>query len=100
MNGAFLRRRDRTVRSLRVEHYSSAVNSLVGFVSTIIGGMGSLTGAVLGGYFVGVVSVLLQFGLPLEFRPYREAFVFASVIMVLLARPQGLFRGAETRERV
>ena len=26
MNGAFLRRRDRTVRSLRVEHYSSAVN--------------------------------------------------------------------------
>ena len=28
MNGAFLRRRDQTVRSLRVEHYSSAVNSL------------------------------------------------------------------------
>ena len=28
MNGAFLRRRDRTVRSLRVEHYSSAVNSI------------------------------------------------------------------------
>ena len=27
MNGAFLRRRDQTVRSLRVEHYSSAVNS-------------------------------------------------------------------------
>ena len=74
--------------------------ALVGFVSTIIGGMGSLTGAVLGGYFIGVVTVLLQFGLPLEMRPYREAFVFASVIMVLLARPQGLFRGAEARERV
>ena len=28
MNGAFLRRRDQTVRSLRVEHYSSAVNIL------------------------------------------------------------------------
>ena len=28
MSGAFLRRRDRTVRSLRVEHYSSAVNTL------------------------------------------------------------------------
>ena len=27
MNGAFLRRRDQTVRSLRVEHYSSAVNT-------------------------------------------------------------------------
>ena len=30
MNGAFLRRRDRTVRSLRVEHYSSAVDTLAG----------------------------------------------------------------------
>ena len=29
MSGAFLRRRDRTVRSLRVEHYSSAVNTFV-----------------------------------------------------------------------
>ena len=30
MNGAFLRRRDQTVRSLRVEHYSSAVNTTKG----------------------------------------------------------------------
>ena len=30
MVGAFLRRRDRTVRSLRVEHYSSAVNTRLG----------------------------------------------------------------------
>ena len=74
--------------------------ALIGFVATIIGGMGSLIGAVLGGYFIGVVTVLLQFGLPLEMRPYREAFVFAAVILVLLARPQGLFRGAEARERV
>lgn len=74
--------------------------ALIGFVATVIGGMGSLVGAVLGGYFVGLVTVLLQFALPLEFRQYREAFVFASVILVLLARPQGLFRGAESRERV
>jgi branched-chain amino acid transport system permease protein len=74
--------------------------ALIGFVATVIGGMGSLVGAVLGGYFVGVVTTLLQLWLPIELRPYREAFVFASVILVLLARPQGLFRGAESRERV
>ena len=38
--------------------------------------------------------------LPLELRPFREAFVFAAVIVVLLARPQGLFRSREARERV
>ncbi len=74
--------------------------ALIGFVATVIGGMGSLVGAVLGGYFVGIITTLMQLWLPLEMRPFREAFVFAAVIMVLLARPQGLFRGAETRERV
>lgn len=74
--------------------------ALFGFIATIIGGMGSLVGAVLGGMFVGAVSVLLQSTLPVELRPYRDAFVFAVVFFVILARPQGLFRGAEARERV
>jgi branched-chain amino acid transport system permease protein len=74
--------------------------ALVGFVSTVIGGMGSLVGAVVGGFMVGAVTVVLQTALPLELRPFREAFVFAAVIVVLLARPQGLFRSREARERV
>jgi branched-chain amino acid transport system permease protein len=74
--------------------------ALVGFVSTVIGGMGSLVGAVVGGFLVGAVTVALQAALPLELRPFREAFVFAIVIAVLLARPRGLFRGRGARERV
>ncbi len=67
---------------------SSAV--LFAFVATVLGGMGSLRGAVIGGYIVGAITVALQAYLPLELRPYRDAFVFTAVIVLLLARPQGL----------
>lgn len=74
--------------------------ALVGFVATVIGGMGSLVGAVLGGMAVGFATVLLQAMLPPDMRVFREAFVYAAVIAVLVLRPQGLFRGAAARERV
>ncbi len=63
---------------------------LVAFVAIVLGGMGNLRGAVLGGYFLGVATVLFQTFLPLELRYYRDAFVYAAVIVVLLVRPYGL----------
>ncbi|MEA5522221.1 branched-chain amino acid ABC transporter permease [Limnoraphis robusta CCNP1315] len=74
--------------------------ALIGFVATVVGGMGSLPGAVLGGLAVGMATVFLQVLLPAELRPYREAFVYLSVILILVLRPQGLFRSASARERV
>ena len=72
----------------------------VAFVSTVIGGLGSLPGAALGGFLVGAASVLFQTFLPPEVRPFREAFVFLAVILVLLVRPQGLLVGRGRLERV
>jgi branched-chain amino acid transport system permease protein len=63
---------------------------LIAFVATIIGGLGSLAGAVYGGYFLGVATVVLQVVLPLSLRPYRDAFVYLAVILILLLRPQGI----------
>lgn len=71
-----------------------------GFFATVIGGMGSLVGAALGGFLVGVVSVLLQTFLPEELRPFRDAVLFLLVILVLLVRPQGLIVIKSARERV
>ncbi len=73
---------------------------LMGFVATVIGGMGSLVGAVLGGFTVGVVSVALQAVLPAGMRDARDAFVFLAVIMILLWRPGGIVQVAALRERV
>ena len=73
---------------------------LVAFIATVVGGMGSLPGAVLGGFAIGGLTVTLQAALPLDFRPYRDAFVFAAILAVLAVRPQGLLppRSAVARE--
>lgn len=70
------------------------------FFATVIGGMGSLPGAALGGFIVGFISVLLQAFLPPDLRPFRDAGVFALVILILLVRPQGLIVDRAAKERV
>jgi branched-chain amino acid transport system permease protein len=72
----------------------------IAFVATVIGGMGSLFGTALGGFTVGVVSVILQIVLPESLRPSRDAFVFGFVILVLLFRPEGIVSVRAIRERV
>lgn len=73
---------------------------IIAFVATVIGGLGNLLGAAVGGFLVGVVSILLQAFLPPELRPFREALLFLVVILVLLVRPQGLFPARGLKERV
>jgi branched-subunit amino acid ABC-type transport system permease component len=72
---------------------------LVAFMATIVGGMGSLRGAVLGGFLIGALTVALQASLPLDLRPYRDAFVFAAVLGLLVVRPQGLMPARATLAR-
>ena len=73
---------------------------LVAFVATVIGGMGSLQGAVLAGFLLGAASVMLQLLLPLDIRPFRDAFLYLAVIACLIWRPDGLFRAGLSSERV
>jgi branched-chain amino acid transport system permease protein len=73
---------------------------LVAFIATVIGGLGSLYGAVVAGFLIGGASVLMQVVLPLDARPFRDAFVYAFVIIVLIWRPQGLFAPRTARQRV
>jgi branched-chain amino acid transport system permease protein len=73
---------------------------IIAFVGTVIGGLGSLAGAAIGGFLVGVATILLQALLPPDLRVFREAFVFVAVVLVLLLRPQGLFPARGLRERI
>ena len=73
---------------------------LMAFIATVIGGLGSLGGAVLAGFLLGAASVVMQTVLPVDLRPFRDAFVFGAVILVLIFRPQGLIAARGTRERV
>lgn len=73
---------------------------LIAFIATVVGGMGSLPGAVAAGLLLGAASAALQAFLPPEARPFRDAFLYALVILVLLIRPQGLFAPAGAKPRV
>lgn len=74
--------------------------TLIGFVATVVGGLGSLIGCAIGGFMVGLATTLLQAYLPPHLQPFREAFVFSLVILVLLVRPQGLIAVGSVRERI
>jgi branched-chain amino acid transport system permease protein len=68
---------------------------LKAFVAVIIGGFGSVPGAVVGGLVVGVLEILVAVHIS---STYRDAITFAVFILFLLARPQGLF-GEKVAER-
>ena len=73
---------------------------LIAFVATVIGGMNSLEGAVVGGYLYGLLISVISLILPQNLLDYREAFMFSIVILILLFKPEGLIRGTYSGERV
>ncbi len=62
--------------------------ALKAFAAAIIGGFGSIPGAIIGGIAVGLAEVL---GASYISSSYKDAIVFALMILFLLFRPQGLF---------
>jgi branched-chain amino acid transport system permease protein len=74
------------------------VPGLKAFVACVIGGVGSIAGAMVGGYLLGLAEVLFVGLLPPEYSGYRDTFVFMLLILILLVRPSGLF-GRQLEER-
>ena len=72
---------------------------LVAFIATVIGGMRSLQGAVIGGYLLALIDVSLNYSLPQGLLEFRDAFTFTFVILILLFKPEGLIRGPATGAR-
>lgn len=60
------------------------------FIAATIGGLGSLSGAVVGGFLLGAVEVSLQTFLPDSALPYRDALALLIVVTIPVVRPQGL----------
>lgn len=87
-------------RTASVTPTIGAAPLLIGFVACVIGGMNSLTGAVVGGYLYGLVISFLALLLPQSLLDYREAFMFGLVILILILKPEGLVRGSYVPERV
>jgi len=83
---------------------------LFAFTAAVLGGIGNLVGAMLGGVLIGVVEALatyipdttvpgVTFGLPHGGAPWHEAIIFVILILILVFRPSGLL-GQQTPEKV
>jgi branched-chain amino acid transport system permease protein len=59
-----------------------------GLAGILLGGMGSVPGAVVGGLIIGVAESLSTLVLPTD---YRDSVAFVVMILILLVRPRGLF---------
>jgi branched-chain amino acid transport system permease protein len=82
-----------------LKHPGEAVWVLLGlkaFVAAVIGGIGNVRGAVLGGF---VIAFVEQFGSFYISSSYRDVYVFAMLILILLVRPTGIL-GSPFQEKV
>lgn len=110
------------VQAGQINPYLGFSPVLKAFIAAVIGGFGSIAGAVVGGYALGLLEVLLtalpgigdilppglvspgvqaalRQWLPSSLTGYRDAFVFGALILVLLLRPDGILgrRGSEEK---
>lgn len=81
-----------------VEPFMGFLPGLKAFVAAVIGGIGVIPGAVLGGYLLGFAEIFFVGFLPPAYSGYRDAFVFALLLGILLIRPDGIL-GTATEER-
>jgi branched-chain amino acid transport system permease protein len=79
----------------RIEPLMGFIPVLKAFVATVIGGFGSIPGAVIGAYILGFGEIFLVAFLPDRLTGYRDAFVFGALILILLIRPQGILGSTE-----
>ena len=84
------------LQSPKIEPYMGIMPGLKAFVAAVLGGIGNIPGAVVGGLVMGVAEVLVTGYLS---PTYRDAIAFVLLIVILLVRPTGIL-GRNVAEKV
>ncbi|MEB3101065.1 branched-chain amino acid ABC transporter permease [Ferviditalea candida] len=80
----------------KIEPLMGVIPGLKAFVAAVLGGIGIIPGAMIGGLVLGIVETMVSaFG----YSPWRDAAAFVILILILIFRPSGIL-GKNTREKV
>lgn len=88
----------------RVDPFSGFVPGLKAFTAAVLGGIGSIPGALVGGILLGIIEVLIGTFVPIFTNnaigtEYKDIFAFGILILILIFKPRGLL-GRPTTEKV
>lgn len=86
------------IRYTQIQPMMGVMPGLKCFVAAVVGGIGNIKGAVIGGFILGLGEILLIAALP-SMTGYRDALAFILLIVILLFRPTGIL-GEKTTEKV
>ncbi len=81
---------------MSVTPFSGTLPGLKCFVAAVFGGIGSIPGAVVGGFLIGICETML---VALGYSTFSDAFTFVLLIVMLLLKPTGLF-GEKSTDKV
>lgn len=81
---------------IKIEPLMGIIPGLKAFVAAVLGGIGIIPGAMVGGLLLGVIEALVSAA---GFSLWRDAVAFIVLILILIFRPQGLF-GKNKKEKV
>ncbi len=83
----------------QVNPFIGILPGLKAFIAAVLGGIGNVTGAVLGGLLLGLLEIMIVALFP-SWAGYRDALAFALLILLLLVRPTGLLGEALGEEKL
>jgi branched-chain amino acid transport system permease protein len=72
------------------------IPGLKSFIAAVLGGIGIIPGAAIGGFVIGLIETLTT---ALGFSDFKDAVVYAVLILILLVRPAGIL-GKHVKEKV
>ncbi|NLW56495.1 MAG: branched-chain amino acid ABC transporter permease [Firmicutes bacterium] len=82
----------------QIQPLMGVIPGLKCFIAAVIGGIGNIGGAVIGGFILGIGEIMLVAFLP-DLTGYRDAFAFVLLILILMSKPTGIL-GEKTAEKV
>jgi branched-chain amino acid transport system permease protein len=88
-----------SLRYPKIDPLIGVLTGLKAFIAAVLGGIGNIAGAALGGFVIGIAETMAAGYLPPQLNPYKDAVAFAILILVLLFKPAGLL-GSVAPEKV